>query len=499
MSTVAVDMRQFQRTSSQTVATGPAVQSNSRPLRIASILLQAVAILLLLFLNKAGLVGVAAFFTVLALMFIVSPEMAMRAFVLGYIGLVVNTAFVPKHPVWTVARFGLMSAALGRFSLDLMQMRQSLLTKPYYLALLIFVLVATLTSVAGGYYVRVSLLKLFSFAVGTSAVFAGVLVLHLRKADLSEWFVAVILSICVLGFLSMALGVAYNAKDPLGINRAFLFNGAFYHPNTSGPFCALMTVYLACCFLLTNYRNRWLLVLLGCCLVYFLFKSQSRTAAGVLVIGLTSLGALYFSRRGTGTLRIRKRLSRFALAGIVVLGLAAITGYDLLTGGRFTRQVVSYINKSATATDEVSTERLLSSRRSLIERSWLLFLESPVIGHGFEVDKSEAFQRGAGLFSAPVEKGFLPTAVLEEVGLLGTIPFIIFVVSLGVFLYKTLNIPGLAMWCTFLAINLGEVMIFSPGGHGGLGWILVGAGMLLGDQSVIRLSSPPQRRPVCAT
>lgn len=498
MSTVALDLLREKQLSSPAVAAGPAVQATPRPLRIASILLQAAAILLLLFLNKAGLAGTAVFFGILALMFLVSPEMAMRAFVLGYIGLVVNTAFVPKHPAWTIARFGLMSAALARFSFDLMQMRQSLLTRPYYLALLLFIATATLTSVAGGYYVRISLLKLFSFAVGTSAVFAGVLVLHLRKADLSEWFVAVLLALCVLGLLSLAVGVAYNAKDPDGLGRSMLFNGPFYHPNTAGPFCALMTVYLACCYLLTNYRNRWLLVVIGACLVFFLLKTQSRTAAGTLIIGLSLLGMLYFFRSGKGTVRIRKRMSRAALAGLVVLGIMGIIGFDLLTGGRVAQQAISYVNKNANSASEVSTEQMLASRRHLIEGSWLMFLQSPIIGHGFEVDKSEAFQKNAGLFSAPIEKGFLPTAVLEEVGLLGTIPFIVFVLALGMFLYRSVNIPGLVMWCMFLAINLGEVMIFSPGGHGGLGWIFVGAGMLLGDQSVIRVS-PTARRQLDAT
>lgn len=497
MSTVALDIRPDLRPPLAETAPARSVRVAPRPLRILSILLQATAILLLLFLNKTDVLGTVAFFTVLGFMFIISPEMAMRALVLGYLGLITNVVFVPKYSLWTVARFGLMTFALARFSFDLVRMRQSLLTRPYYLALLLFILTATLTSAAGGYFVRISILKLISFAVGTSAVFAGVLVLHLRKSDLSEWFVAVILAVVFLGFLALALGVAYNAKNPTGDQGTMLFNGPFYHPNTCGPFCALMAVYLACCFLLTNYRNRWLLVVLAGCLVYFLVQSQSRTGAGVLLIGLTTLGLLYLTRTGNRSLRIRKRMSRTALVATVVLGLGGIAGFDLLTGGRLAQQAISFVNKNKKTDAEITVTNVLASRRHLIEQSWEMFLKSPVIGHGFEVEKSEAFQRNAGLFSAPLEKGFLPTAVLEEVGIAGTIPFVIFILTLGFHLYRRPNLPGLAMWCTFLAVNFGEVMIFSPGGHGGFAWILLCAGILLGDQSLVQATTATQlQRPL---
>ena len=117
------------------------------------------------------------------------------------------------------------------------------------------------------------------------------------------------------------------------------------------------------------------------------------------------------------------------------------------------------------------------------------FKQSPWVGIGFEVGLGEHFAKNATIFSAPIEKCFLPVAVLEEVGLIGAFAFVVFLATFFLSMYRELDVPGIAMMATFLFVNFGEVMIFSPAGHGGFGWIMVGAAMLLGDQCVTLLAS----------
>jgi hypothetical protein len=60
-------------------------------------------------------------------------------------------------------------------------------------------------------------------------------------------------------------------------------------------------------------------------------------------------------------------------------------------------------------------------------------------------------------------------------------------------LVRERNVPGMVALLTFLATNLGEVSIFSPGGPGAFGWVMVGAAMILDDHCWIR--RPAAARP----
>ena len=125
----------------------------------------------------------------------------------------------------------------------------------------------------------------------------------------------------------------------------------------------------------------------------------------------------------------------------------------------------------------------MSSRASIITQQWETFLRNPLTGIGFQVADTEYFRRNATLFSAPVEKGFLPTGLLEEVGLLGTSTFALFIGLLALSLVLARNGPGLVMLLTYLVTNLGEMTIFAFGGAGGMGWLFVAMGILIGNRS----------------
>jgi hypothetical protein len=125
------------------------------------------------------------------------------------------------------------------------------------------------------------------------------------------------------------------------------------------------------------------------------------------------------------------------------------------------------------------------------------FRRSPVFGIGFQVSTTEYFIQNASLFYAPIEKGFLPSALLEEVGVVGTSFFVIFVITMAVQLVRERNIPGVAMFATLLASNLGEASLFALAGHGAYGWILLVGGIVLGDRCIMpsAFGSLPRRQP----
>jgi hypothetical protein len=452
-------------------------------LSLSRILVQALLIIALLLVNKAGLPGNVAFFAVIVLLVLRGGEWPLKAMTLMSAGLICNQWYVPKTPFWTVARFGIPPLILLLTLADMARLRVSLIRRGYYLAHLLFIAVSAVLSVLTGYMVHIALLKLFNYALGTTALFAQIAIQRARRRDLSEWFVTIIVVFVILGFASLPLGIAYNAKHVDDNIPKYYFNGPFYHSNTLGPFAAMMSLYLACVYLFGAYRNRWICGALTLSLLYFMRLSQSRTSFAALLAGLGIVLALTFILRRRRNILLRLNISRPAIIAAILGFVTLLVVVDVGTGGRLSREVTNFVNKSQELAD-VDIEQVLASRMSRIELSWANFQESPLIGIGFELSTEQWFRENATIFYAPVEKGFLPTAVLEQSGIIGAVFFFGTLVAMIGYLVKTMNVPGLVLFIGFLIVNCGEVMYFGFAGHGGFGWLLVGAGMLLGDFAV---------------
>jgi O-antigen ligase len=252
---------------------------------------------------------------------------------------------------------------------------------------------------------------------------------------------------------------------------------------------ALMAVLMASVVVFGPYRQRWICLPLAACLVFFMVLTQSRTSFGALLVGLGTVVVASLLLDRQGLLKLRMRVSRFALVGLVAMASILALGYDLGTDQQLTKALITFAQKGKES-ETLSVEDVLASRQGMIDYMWANFLDSPMIGIGFEVSTHPYFAENATLFNAPIEKGFLPVAILEETGLVGTFFFVIFLLALAVNLIRTLNVPGLALFFAFLAVNCGESMFFSLGGHGAYGWLMMAAGMMLGQQSIVRIGTP---------
>lgn len=464
----------------------------SPPLSLHRIGVNALLIIMLLLVNKGGTPGSAVFFTLLALLTLKSPEWAFKALTLSFFGLCCNQWYVPKNSFWTVARFSLPMLLLLRFVFDLAAVRGSLFRHRFFAMHLVFIAVATVLTSLTGYYVHISLLKLFNYTVVTTAVFAGIEVMRARRSDLCEWYMTLIVVAVVLGLASLPLGIAYNAKALVREGAVSYFNGPFYHSNTLGPFAAMMSLYVMCVYLFGPYRNRWLCAPLLLVLVYFMRISQSRTSFAALLVSTLVLVGLTFvlTRRRYIALRLNTHRS-WMVAGMFVTFFAVVT-LDVVTGGRLTNAVAQFVNKGGKS-ETLDLDQVLASRRGRIEVSIENFRTSPLIGIGFEVGTDEYFKANATLFNAPVEKGFLPTAVLEQSGVIGAAVFVGWLLTLAADLALKVNVPGLVLLCGFLTVNFGEVMFFGVAGHGGFGWLLMAGGIMLGDYAIRDLRWPQRR------
>jgi O-antigen ligase len=444
-------------------------------------------ICVLVFVNKFGNAGAAAFFGILTVMIVRSPSAAFLALMLSGLGLVTNTAIVPKNAVWTIARLAILFVCLARFTIDLVQSRGSLVAQPYFIALILFSAAAATCSLVSGYFVHIALLKLVSFTVGMTALFGGLQVLRHQRVDLTPWFMSITAVIAINGVLMLVMGAGYGLLADG--NPQLFFKGPFYHANACGPVTALLGVLLVSTWLYGPHRGRWICLAVAVPLLAFIWLSRSRTGALSFVVGLTVVFLLTYMPAAKRFVRGKLTMSRGSLAAAAAgLALVAVM-FDLATQRTLARSIQGFFTKYAMDAEGGS---VLSTRQALIESSWQQFLERPLFGLGFQVSLDPYFVENASFLTAPVEKGFLPTAVLEEVGIFGGLPFVLFLSMLVGSLWRRRNAVGLAMLLTYLLTNLGEVTLFAFGGSGLFCWTLVAAGILIGDQCVV----PRQPQPV---
>lgn len=452
-----------------------------QPLDFRRIVFETFCILAILLLNRAGTPGAVVFFVLLAGMVVKSPKAAFQAIAICYLGLMINTAFVPKTIPWTIGRLALPIFAFLRFSVDLAGLRASLFENKSYLAFVFYVLVMALCSTLSGWFTSIALLKLFNFWMFVSTIMAGVFVLQKKRIDVTEWFFALIASATTIGIAAVALGASQNFRPGAYVTLEH-FNGAFLHPNCHALYASMFVTFMLTLALMGNYRNSWLTLPLIATWLVFISVSRSRTAVLATTVGFGTY--VFYARPLRNRLgwRLRLRLSRGKLLSIGAVAAISVVILDIGLGGSITKSMVGFINKAGKEeVQDLDTEQILRSRASVIDLSMQNFRENPIFGIGFQVAKTDFFIKNATLFTAPTEKGFLPSAVLEEGGVVGTAAFVVFIVALMWEFASRRNIPALVVFVTFLTSNLGEVSLFSPGGLGAFGWTMVGAAMVLGD------------------
>lgn len=109
------------------------------------------------------------------------------------------------------------------------------------------------------------------------------------------------------------------------------------------------------------------------------------------------------------------------------------------------------------------------------------FRDSPWIGNGFQVSK-EMESQSLNILSAPVEKGFFLTMVLEEGGILGGIIFALFLATVYLKYMKLHFVCFLSTFTCMIIANCGEAIIFSSSHVGGICWILCMVALVLDVQ-----------------
>jgi hypothetical protein len=367
----------------------------------------------------------------------------------------------------SLGRWIILFAASGRVFWDYLSEGEA--SPPVLYPLLAFVGVVGGTSIITSIFPLVSFLKLASFAVGTTTVIIG---LYQTSHSMQHW----------LSWLYTMGGFILVASIPfyfhsLGFGRNGVgFQGITNHPQTFGPILAPLTALFTGLYLFyPDLENRWVgpLALLGWGGMYL---SLSRTSmfAAVLALGL-AVGVGLMFRGATWGGEIGRAFGRpeIILATLLILSLSAVQWTSI-------QQEVTEVVFKDQGTTSV-TETLQESRGGLMDRSMGNFWRAPITGIGFgapsnPVRFARSVERGPlGLpIRATVEKGFMPTAVLEETGIIGALLVLVLLAFLVVPVARYGSLVAFWVLSTALLLNLGEMIFFTMGGNGLYLWLVMG-------------------------
>jgi O-antigen ligase len=340
--------------------------------------------------------------------------------------------------------------------------RKSAPKTPFRTYLWAFLFIFLLASALGQMPV-LSALKVISFFIGVYTLIEGFA--HTRHLKV-YWFRFVNTFFLFLvggSIVFFLLGMGYERNNSG-------FQGILIHPQAFGPLMGVVTAWFTGIWLVAKKPTSFMTGLVGVSFV-FIYMSQSRTAMGSMLLG----GGLAYLLSLMRQQRIPNHQRLYRLAGLVFAGL--IIG-AILNPSRLQQTIIGFIQKDDIEESNVAAA-FEDSRGFLVEASLRNFREHPIFGIGLGVptdyqytDVSQ-FKTVAGIpISASVEKGFLPTAILEEMGLTGAFMTLLMLGLLIGRVWSRHSFMSLWLLLSALLINVGEAVLFSVGGLGLFVWLI---------------------------
>ena len=311
----------------------------------------------------------------------------------------------------------------------------------------------------------VSILKVATLFMGVTSIMAAFYRTPHLRAYWFSWFFTFSMFILLASLPLYGFEYGYR-KTGTG------FQGILSHPQSYGIITAVIAAFIS--GLLLFKENKSKLVMLGTMLAWVgIFSSGARTALLATIIALV-LSVVLGSMIGP---RWREAIGRSVSMGKVIFAVFALTGVIIVLGATVQDGVKSFMLKDDS--DDSVVAALQDSRGALIELSMQNFYNQPLTGIGFGVPSDPAdlrIQTGPmGIpMGASTEKGFMPSAVLEETGIIGAL----LVLYLIIVLFSPIVSRGgmMAMWIVMvcLTVNLGEMIFFAIGGAGTFLWLMMG-------------------------
>ena len=311
----------------------------------------------------------------------------------------------------------------------------------------------------------VSMLKALSWLLAMTTLLAawGGLSYDEREQLVGQIFRGlVLLMLLSLPLLNLPVGYLRNGTG---------FQGLMNHPQAFGPTMALLGAWSAGRMFALP-KPPWKSIALVATCLMLVVLSEARTAGLAMVLGITVAVVLAPGLSGRSIRSLLPGLASRRFHLVIAVAVAC----SLVVGPILVERLGNYIVKRGHAQSLV--EAYDTSRGRLIQEMWANVEKNPLEGIGFGIasDPYEMVVVRDPILNLPtgasIEKGVVPLAVLEELGVFG---FTLFVLWIWMLLRRGARngVSHLAVISTLLLINMGESTLFSPGGLGLLLMILL--------------------------
>ncbi|MGC6342369.1 O-antigen ligase family protein [Bisgaard Taxon 45] len=397
-------------------------------------------------------------FIVLAIVAVLGGKYLIFAFFISWLLTLFNPIMSPESTLASLARYLMILLGLINITIYLIQNKITTISK-YLFWLCVLNIILILHSISVSYEVSISILKLLSWFIAAFVLInTWTAMSDQDKTQIYNFIISILKSVAIFSlplFFIPEIGFARNGTG---------FQGLLNHPQAFGPTIALLATIIVGNMLSSKKLITSDVIWFCICLVLIIL-SEARTAGLALFLALLFsilFNPILLGKRFLEANPIFKNKSLYIWL-LIILGISVST-YPL-----YIDSVKNYVFKRTEST--TITELADASRGNLVESMIHNINKNPMFGIGFgvasEPNKLEiATDPIFGLpISATIEKGVLPVAVIEELGILiGSLVFLWLFYSIKKSARS--DIQKLAIVLCILCLNLGEYMFFSIGGMG---------------------------------
>lgn len=402
-------------------------------------------------------------FVILALFATYGKAQAVMSILVSGIFMLLNPALLPSAKLAEIGRyvvlFAALKSALTRKSTDFVNLNRSV-SMTVTICLVIFIIFHSLL------ISEISEISLFKILAWSLTI--GILIKCWSGIDPHERYqleelifvVLVLIALASVPLLAIGAGREVNGTG---------FQGVLGHPQAFGIIIGFLGTWSTLTFLDSPTTPMSIIAASSYALVIL---SGARTAFFSMIVGLLAtfiIIPILTRRRLASLLPGLHHPLAIPAALFIILGLIA-------TSSSLEGVLTQFINKGRQFDD--LTEAYADSRGKLIEIMLMNIDRNFYSGIGFGIasDPYEMKITRDPIFGIPIsaviEKGALPFAVFEELGLFGFLIFILWMITVT-FRASRSGVVPLALTLVFIALNFGESTLFSAGGAGIVGLIFL--------------------------
>lgn len=413
--------------------------------------------ILILCVRLAGGIGADFSYLILAIIALCGGKHTIYAYILCWFITMINPVIAPSGSLGAIGRFLVVFCGFIPVVYGFIYKKEK---RVYQYILLTFILgiFVLIHSIIISNMPSISILKLVMWLITIVTLFScWARLSEVEYVKVYENIINFLKFVILLSLPFLAIPLVGFARNGTG------FQGILNHPQAFGPTVSILGAVLLSKLLTERVKNNFEIFVI--ILIFpLIILSEARTAGLALIISI-SLSLIinnFLLGKKMRDLYIFKKKSTY-----IVIAAMPILIYPFM--GLILEKLSVYFLKRTDS--ETFAEMADNSRGKLVDNMLFNIVNNPLSGIGFGMPSTEDnilidYDPFFGIpIGAAIEKGVMPIAVIEELGLiLGGI--VIIWLLYGIYKCRKMDLKTLTVILCLILLNFGEYMFFSVGGMG---------------------------------